>query len=63
MLMKLNDIPDMDTDKFPERISVALSRESFAKLEALKKFKKKPSQVVRMLIDEFLKGIEFDEAS
>lgn len=61
--MKLEDVPDLKGSRYPKRISVAVSEQVFQKLDQLKKNKRKdPSELVRMLIDEFLKENQVEEA-
>jgi hypothetical protein len=62
--MKLEDIPELKGERYPETICVALSTESKRKLQIIKKVKRRdPSELVRMLIDDFLKTVDFDSAS
>lgn len=60
--MKLEDIPDL-VPKFPAKICISLSAESKKKLDILKKTMGKDTSVLcRMLIDDFLKTLEFKDA-
>lgn len=61
--MKLEDIPDLKGNQYPTRISVSLTADAKQKLEALKKNGKDTASLVRMLIDDFLKEVDFDDAS
>lgn len=59
--MKLDDIPDLKGNQYPARISISITSETKHKLDALKKSgRKDTASLVRMLINEFLKDIEFD---
>lgn len=62
--MKIDEIPDLKSGKYPEKICVSLTTETKTKLDILKKEKRKDiSGLVRMLIDDFLENIdeaEFD---
>jgi metal-responsive CopG/Arc/MetJ family transcriptional regulator len=61
--MKLEDVPDLKGNRYPARISVSLSSEAKTKLDSIKKIKgKDTSELVRMLLDDFLKGVDFNEA-
>lgn len=62
--MKLEDIPDLKGNQYPSRISVSLTAEAKQKLDALKRLKRKDTaELVRMLIDDFLKDVELDESA
>lgn len=60
--MNLEDIPNLGK-KYPEKICISLSSDAKQKLDILKKNGKDTSELFRMLLDEFLKGIDFEEAS
>lgn len=61
--MRLEDIPELKGNQYPTRISVSLTSEAKGKLDLIKRIKRKDTaELVRMLIDEFLKTIDFDEA-
>lgn len=62
--MRLEDIPDLKGNQYPTRISVSLSSEAKRKLDAIKReMHKDTAELVRMLIDDFLKTIDFEDAS
>lgn len=61
--MRLEDIPDLKGNQYPTRISVSLSAEAKKKLDAIKRdLHKDTAELVRMLIDNFLKTIDFEDA-
>lgn len=60
--MQLDDIPDIKGNQYPERISISLTSEAKKKLVALKESRNKDTaELVRMLIDEFLETIDFED--
>ncbi|GAC1467180.1 MAG: hypothetical protein NVSMB70_12630 [Chamaesiphon sp.] len=62
--MKLEDVPNLKGNKYPTRISVSLSSEAKEKLEILKRVKgKDTSELVRILITDFLQGLDFGETA
>lgn len=53
--MRIEDIPEYKGNQYTERITVALTPEAYNALQALKKIKRrKPAELVRMLIDDFV---------
>jgi hypothetical protein len=59
--MELEDIPEIGP-KFPEKICICITKDSKQKLDILKKSGKDTGQLFRMLLDDFLKTIDFDSA-
>jgi predicted DNA-binding protein len=57
-LLKLEEIPDLQSCKYPERQSVALSAKAKERLGLLKtQHKKNPSEFMRLLIERNLDEI------
>lgn len=55
--MNLNDVPNLN--RFPVRITIAVTEDTKQKLLVIKKdLKKDTSELVRMLIEEFFKDNE-----
>jgi hypothetical protein len=53
--MNIRDIPDLKSNKFPERITVPVTSDTFIKLKQLKDMKRKDvAALIRMLIDNFV---------
>lgn len=64
--MKLEDIPNVKATQYPIRITVCVSQETKNKFDALKRRRKDTSELIRMLLDEFLDKIpthEFDTSA
>lgn len=61
--MKLKEIPDLQASKFPKRISVALSPETYNNLRRLRDSGKDTAEFLRMLIDRALAEVFDKQAS
>ncbi|MGZ3694127.1 MAG: hypothetical protein ACXWQO_07990 [Bdellovibrionota bacterium] len=53
--MNLKDIPEMTSSRFPRRITVSVSKDTYADLRKLKEQGKDTAEFVRRLIDNALK--------
>jgi len=62
MKMKLNDIPNIPGVQFPEKISVAVSKEMHEGVQKLKKLGKDRSAFLRMAIERALKDVNQESA-
>lgn len=61
--MNLEDIPALKGNQYPARITISLSAETKRKLELLKRVNRKDTaELVRMLLDDFLKKVDFKDA-
>lgn len=57
--LKISDIPDAKDNRYPRRITIALSNETYDKLKEIRQTKNKDTAtLVRMLIEKFLKSLE-----
>lgn len=55
--MKIDDLPDLKINKYPERINLAVSSEMKRKLELLKEHGKDTPELIRKLIENAIKDI------
>lgn len=60
--MKLEDIPNVNQLKYPERISVAISKRAWEGITKLEKLGKDRSEFLRMAIDKALKEVGHESA-
>lgn len=61
--MKLEDVPTLRAEGCTKRITLAITPEAKENLLRLKKLKRRdPSELVRMLIDNFFRDNPIDEA-
>jgi len=57
--ISLDDVPNLKSGKYPERVMLSLSSESYAKLKVLKEHHKKDtSEMIRTLIDRTLARLD-----
>lgn len=61
--MELDEVPNLKGNQYPERISVSLSTPAKEKLNILKARGKDTAALVRKLIDDFLDGVDLENAS
>lgn len=56
-VMRIEDIPDSKGAKYPEKLTLCLSHETYQKIQKLKEMKKDPHTFIRQKIEEIFREL------